>query len=96
MTARPTRPSGWLWRVACAIKRALGFHRDGAQQAHPECVQGELVVSADEFAQVRECLGNPHRPSKAAIEGAEILRRLPTPSHQKRPPGPGTLAGRGR
>src|SRR5690242_15775911 len=43
-----------------------------------------LVVAAEEFERVQQCLNNPQEPSEAAIRGAELLRRLPTPKRQKR------------
>jgi hypothetical protein len=43
--------------------------------------QDAATVAPDEFERVRQCLSNPRKPSAAAIEGADILRRLPTPNH---------------
>jgi hypothetical protein len=39
-----------------------------------------LVVSAEEFERVQQCLSTPPKPSAGAQAGAEILRNLPNPN----------------
>ncbi len=53
--------------------------REAPDAARNPSHEDTIVVTADEFERVRQCLSSPHQPSAAAIEGADILRRLPTP-----------------